>query len=98
MPELVRKPRRRPPTLAMGLLGGALLAQGSRRNRGGVLLAILGLGVIAHAARPLLSRWVVRRGTARRRIRLQTSIQDARPVAEVFTFCKDFENFPRVFG
>ena len=86
------------PTIALGLLGGALLAQpgGGRQTRR--LLAFLGLSMIGYAARPLMRNWLVRRGAARRRIRLSTSLEIARPVSEVFAFCKDFENFPRVFG
>ena len=84
-------------SIALAALGGALVAQRDRR-RLGALAALVGVGFIVHAARPLLRDWVVRRGTARRRVRLRTTIEVARPVAEVFAFCKDFENFPRVIG
>lgn len=84
-------------TIALAALGGALVAQRDRR-RLGPIAALVGLGFIAQAARPILRDWVLRRGTARRRVRLGTTIEVARPVAEVFAFCKDFENFPRVIG
>ena len=84
-------------SIALAALGGALVAQRDRRRLGAVA-ALVGIGLIAHVARPILRDWVVRRGTARRRVRLRTTIDVARPVAEVFAFCKDFENFPRVIG
>jgi uncharacterized membrane protein len=84
-------------TIALAALGGALVAQRDRR-RLGAIAALVGLGFIAHAARPILRDWLLRRGTARRRVRLATTIEVARPVAAVFAFCKDFENFPRVIG
>jgi uncharacterized membrane protein len=84
-------------TFALGALGGALLAHRGRR-RIGPLAALIGVGLIGYAARPLLRAWVVRRGAARRRVRLRTMIEVARPVPEVFAFCKDFENFARVIG
>jgi len=84
-------------SIALAALGGALVAQRDRRRLGAVA-ALVGVGFIVHAARPLLRDWVVRRGNARRRIRLRTTIGVARPVTDVFAFCKDFENFPRVIG
>jgi uncharacterized membrane protein len=84
-------------SIALAALGGALVAQRDRRRLGAVA-ALVGIGLIAHVARPILRNWVVRRGTARRRVRLRTTIDVARPVADVFAFCKDFENFARVIG
>jgi uncharacterized membrane protein len=80
-----------------GALGGALLAQRGRRGVGAIA-ALIGVGLIGQAARPLLRNWVLRHGQARRRLRVRTTIHVARPVPEVFTFCKDFENFPRIIG
>ena len=84
-------------TIALGAIGGALIAQRTRR-RVGPIAALIGLGLIGQAARPLLRNWVLRRAAARRRVRLRTTIDVARPVSEVFAFCKDFENFTRVVG
>jgi uncharacterized membrane protein len=84
-------------SLALGAIGGALVAQ-RRERRLGPLAAAIGVGMMLHAARPMLRDWVLRRGAARRRVRLRTTIEVARPVSEVFAFCKDFENFPRVIG
>jgi uncharacterized membrane protein len=57
---------------------------------------VSGLALIGAAARgPLLD--VLRRvGTRRRGTSVQLSFIVARPVEEVFAFCRDFENFPRV--
>jgi len=82
--------------LAVGVVGGVLLAQESKRR--GALARLVGLGLVLGAAEPLLRRWLVRQGSARRRVRLRTTVEIARPVQEVFSFCKDFENFPRIIG
>lgn len=97
MSETNKGHRRMDATIALAALGGALIAQRDRR-RFGSIAALVGLGFIAQAARPVLRDWVLRRGEARRRVRLRTMVEVARPVAEVFAFCKDFENFPRIIG
>lgn len=94
----ISRPPTAPPTIALGLLGGILLSHQRRDNGARKLLAVAGLGIIAFAARPLLRDWLVRHGSARRRIRVSTSVEVRRSVADVFAFCKDFENFPRVIG
>jgi uncharacterized membrane protein len=86
------------PHLTLGLLGGALLASGGRSGSARRFMAFAGLGVIAAAFQPIVFDWLVRRGGARRRIRISTTLDIKRPVTDVFAFCKDFENFPRVFG
>src|SRR5437773_920854 len=83
--------------LVLGTIGGALLAH-RRDRRVGPLALLVGLGLIGQVAQPLVRRWLLRRGAARRRVRLRTTIEVGRPVPEVFAFCKDFENFPRVIG
>jgi uncharacterized membrane protein len=98
MPETAPSIKSRHPTIALGLLGGVLVARGQGNGRTGRLLAAAGLGLVAWAARPLFRDWLVRRGTARRRVTVSLSIEVHRPVHEVFAFCKDFENFPKIFG
>ena len=76
-------------------LGGALLGlTGDRRTR--VVLRILGLGLIAFAAQPLLAARLRRAGDKRRRVAFKSVVDVARPVGEVFAFFKNFENFARV--
>jgi uncharacterized membrane protein len=78
-------------------LGGALLGlSADRRSR--AILRILGLGLIAFAAQPLLERRVTTAGDKRRRISFKSVIDIERPVGEVFAFVKNFENFARVMG
>ncbi len=84
-------------TFALGALAGVLLAQRDRK-RVGSLAGLIGLGLIGAAVQPVIRNWVVRHGAARRRVRLRTTIQVARAVPDVFAFCKDFENFPRIVG
>lgn len=85
-------------TLAAGLLGGVLLGVSEGSTRRGELLRVIGAGLLAGAALPGLARRVVRLGQARRRIRLRMTTEVHRPVSDVFSFLKDFENFPRLVG
>lgn len=45
---------------------------------------------------PALLRWMRRAGAARRSVNMRTTIVVERPLKEVFEFCRDFENFPRI--
>jgi uncharacterized membrane protein len=84
--------------LAIGALGGLLIAVGVRDRRAQALLRIAGLALIGVAVRPTMERAVMRAGQQRRTVRIRESIELERGVADVFTFFKDFENFPRVFS
>ncbi len=71
------------------------------RRRGGalgLLAGLAGVGLIVQSAYEPLRRLVVRVGAARRSIHLRCSVGIDRPVHEVFAFCHDFENFPRIIG
>jgi uncharacterized membrane protein len=83
--------------LAAALLGGALIGY-SRERRGGMAAwgAVAGAVLTAAAVARSLSRRVVRAGAARRRVRLRTTLVVELPVREVFAFCHNFENFPRI--
>ncbi len=84
--------------IALGALGGLLFAAGGRRRSGSALLQAAGLALIGVAAQPIVERAVRRAGERRRIIKLSSEIEIERPVAEIFTFFKNFENFPRVIG
>ena len=84
--------------LAVAALGGILVGMSRRNSRAGTLTRIAGLAMIGVAARPFISAAVRRAGARRRSVAVATSIEIGRPVAEVFAFFKDFENFPRVIG
>ena len=84
--------------LAIGALGGALLAASSKDRRSTALLRLAGLALIGYAARPVVERAVRRAGERRRSIHLQSEVEIERGVSDVFTFFKNFENFPRVVG
>ena len=45
---------------------------------------------------PAGMRWIQRAGAARRVVDLRMTILVERPIAEVFEFCRDFENFPEI--
>jgi uncharacterized membrane protein len=48
------------------------------------------------AAMPAALRWLRRRGAARRAVDLRMTVVVERPIADVFEFCRDFENFPLI--
>lgn len=52
--------------------------------------------VAAGAAVPSAIRWVRKTGAARRAVDLRMTLIIERPLNEVFEFCRDFENFPRM--
>jgi uncharacterized membrane protein len=83
--------------LAAAGLGGALLGLSSERRTRGALRA-LGLGLIAFAVQPLFERRVQKAGDRRRRVSFKSVIDVERPVADVFAFFKNFENFAHVMG
>jgi len=83
--------------LAAAGLGGALLGLSGRMRARGAM-RVLGLGLIAFAAQPLFATRLRTAGDKRRRISYKSVIDIERPVADVFAFFKNFENFARVMG
>jgi len=57
---------------------------------------VSGLALIGAAARGPLTDALRRFGTRRRGTAVQLSFTVPRPVEQVFAFCRDFENFPRL--
>jgi uncharacterized membrane protein len=82
---------------AVAALGGALIGL-SRRGRGSTVARLAGFALVGVAARPFVTAAVTRAGARRRNIAFNSSVEIERPVADVFAFFKDFENFPRVIG
>jgi uncharacterized membrane protein len=52
--------------------------------------------LVAGAVMPAVLRWLRRTGSARRSVDMRMTVVVERPVSEVFEFCRDFENFPRI--
>ena len=52
--------------------------------------------VIAGTTVPALLRWVRRTGAARRSVDMKMTVVVERPIHDVFEFCRDFENFPKI--
>ena len=77
---------------------GAALLGASPRGRLGLFARLAGLAFLAVAAEPLLERRVIGAGERRRSLALRESIEIDRPVADVFEFFKNFENFTRIIG
>lgn len=81
------------------VVAGALLAYaqgGGDRGRRGLAARLTASALLLAAFAPQMTRQLLRVGAARRRVHLRTTIEIDRPVHEVFDFCRDFENFPRV--
>jgi len=84
--------------VALGAVGGALLAARPEHRGARNLVRAAGLALIAYAASPLLARAIRAAGAKRRRVALRSSVEVDRPLPAVFAFFKDFENLPRVVG
>lgn len=83
--------------LAEAIVAGALLGFATpRKGRASVFARLAGAGLLFAAFAPALTRRLVLAGAARRRVHLRTSVVIDRAVPEVFDFCRDFENFPRI--
>lgn len=85
--------------IAEAFVAGVLLAYA--RGRGGdgrrsIAARLTASALVVAAFAPEMTRQLLRIGAARRRVHLRTTIEIDRPVHEVFEFCRDFENFPRV--
>ena len=52
--------------------------------------------VIAGTAVPAILRWIRRNGASRRVVDIRMTVVVDKPIVEVFTFCRDFENFPTI--
>lgn len=66
------------------------------RTRGKRWHKVATAAMIAGAASPAILRWLRRTGHRRRTVDLRMTVVVERPIAEVFQFCRDFENFPSV--
>ena len=85
--------------IAEAFVAGALLAYARGRGgdgRRGIAARLTASALLVAAFAPEMTRQLLRVGAARRRVHLRTTIEIDRPVHEVFEFCRDFENFPRV--
>ena len=81
--------------VAAGALLGYVQGRGGDGRRG-IAARLAAVALLVAAFAPEMTRQLLRIGAARRRVRLRTTVDIDRPVHEVFEFCRDFENFPRV--
>jgi uncharacterized membrane protein len=82
--------------LVEATLAGVLLGYGGGNRSQRIVTRIAGAALLTAAFAPALTRRLLRVGAARRRVHLRKTIEIDRPVHDVFEFCRDFENFPRV--
>jgi uncharacterized membrane protein len=66
------------------------------RTRGKRWRRLAATAVIAGAVAPTVLRWLRRTGAARRAVDLRMTVVVERAIAEVYEFCRDFENFPEI--
>jgi uncharacterized membrane protein len=83
-------------TLAAVAAGAALVSWRARDERATGVLRAAGAAWLALASRPLLEASLRHNGGRKRRLDVSSSVEIARPVADVFDFFKDFENLPHV--
>lgn len=82
--------------VATALLGGLLIGATRRNGGSGTLARLAGAALVTAVLGPSVSNGLLRAGAAKRRVRLRTTLMIEMPVRDVFAFCRDFENFPRV--
>jgi len=66
------------------------------RTRGKRWKKLAATAIVAGVAAPTVLRWLRRTGAARRTVNLRTTLIIERPIHDVFEFCRDFENFPKI--
>ena len=74
----------------------ALLSWRARDQRATGLARAIGATCLALASWPFIAASVRLNGDRKRRLDVRSSVEIARPVADVFDFFKDFENLPQV--
>ncbi|HKO15522.1 MAG TPA: SRPBCC family protein [Gemmatimonadaceae bacterium] len=83
--------------IAGAIVGGAIVGYaGGQRGARGLASKLLGAACIAGIVAPRLFRRVIDAGAARRGVHIRTTLVLDLPVHDVFVFCHDFENFPRI--
>lgn len=82
--------------LLMGLLGGAMAVRGMRQDGPiGGALTLTGLGVLSRALSNKDLRRLLGVDAGRNAVEVHKIITIHAPIAEVFAFWRDYENFPR---
>lgn len=82
--------------LILGVAGGALALYGAkRRGAFGVTVSSLGLGLLARAVTNMEMKRLIGVGGGRRAVDLQTTINIAAPVEQVYEFLSHYENYPQ---
>lgn len=66
------------------------------RARGKNWKRVAAAAVIAGATIPRVLRWVRDTGAARRTVDMRMTVVVERSIVDVFEFCRDFENFPKI--
>jgi uncharacterized membrane protein len=87
-----------PVRLAAGVAGGLLIGLWRRRERRSAAFGVAGALLAGYALRRAARAGLIAAGLDRRCVSLRLALDVARPVREVFTFFRDFENFQQLLG
>ncbi|HSQ32824.1 MAG TPA: SRPBCC family protein [Gemmatimonadaceae bacterium] len=82
--------------LAAIAASAALLAWRGRDRRATAVARVAGAACLGAASWPLVEDSLYLNGERKRRLAVRSSVEIARPIADVFEFFKDFENLPQV--
>jgi uncharacterized membrane protein len=85
-----------PVRLGAALVAGMLLGMWRPRERRSAAVGVAGALLAGYAMREAASDALIGAGLNRQRVELHLALDVARPVHEVFTFFRDFENFPHL--
>ena len=98
-PEVASTPRSSIPLLLTAVGGGLILGARPRDGRAArPFLTLAGMALVGLASHRPISDALRKAGTRRRSADLHFSFMVDRPVEQVFSFCADFENFPKFIG
>ena len=85
--------------LLAGAAGGALTVYGlSRRDPFSLGIGAIGIGLLARGVTNLEMKRLIGLGASRRAVEIQKTINIAAPIADVYRFWKNLENFPSVMS
>lgn len=87
-----------PVRVAAGVAGGVFLGLWRPRDKRSVVWGAAGVLLAGFAVRRAIEQALIAAGLDRKCVSARLTLDVARPVHDVFTFFRDFENFPLIIG